>query len=134
MAQGQQLDAHQRPPDRMRALFKRYQKLQDSELGIDPDIVDFDEQKQDSISQLRQVGVRSFRNSGSSFEDLSSPSDEEIRHGDCNGSIKAATFSAFEHTTITGQPNCPQLQGYSHTFRALCATPISVSRNADRST
>ncbi len=35
------LDAHEKPPDVLRELFKRYQKVTQDALHSDPDIVDF---------------------------------------------------------------------------------------------
>lgn len=107
MAQHQQLDAHQKCPDRMRALFKKYQKIQEPEIMNDPNIVDFDAGRRDSMTQLSQVRIRSFRERGSSFEDFLSLSNEEDGDDYRSGptSTSTAVFPAFEFTKIPGQLN-----------------------------
>ncbi|GME56375.1 Alkylated DNA repair protein [Neofusicoccum parvum] len=49
------LDAHERPPDRIRNAYKKYQKLRGRALDSDPDLLDLRAVAADTVDQLHVV-------------------------------------------------------------------------------
>lgn len=100
MSQVNQLDAHERPPDRMRILFKKYQKSKETDVLIDADIIDMSRASNGFSEKLRCVPQSCFGDRGSAFREfLSSRSDG------CDDEI-TAFIPAFEVTSISGQLIC----------------------------
>lgn len=53
----QGLDPHQRPPDTIRVVYKKYQKIKAKDLDTDPDLIDLPQTSKDRLPQ----GVRVVR-------------------------------------------------------------------------
>lgn len=50
MAAIKDLNAHDRPPEKVRATYKKYQRMRLSEIEKDPDIIDLEKLDQDDLS------------------------------------------------------------------------------------
>jgi hypothetical protein len=104
MSQFNQLDAHRRPPDRLRSLFKKYQKCKAEDLHSDFDVIDTSRAQDEFSDRLRSVPTRRIVDRDRAFEEfLSSPLYK------C-GDDKAVYIPTFELRSIPGQPIC--LQSY----------------------
>lgn len=50
MATIKDLNAHDRPPEKVRATYKKYQRVRLSEIDQDPDVIDLEKLDQDDLS------------------------------------------------------------------------------------
>lgn len=97
MSRMSQLDAHQKPPDRFRSLFKRYQKLGLDDLEVDDGIIDISRGLENIHDQLRS-SPESFKGDRErAFRDFLRPTfDEESVETD-------ASMHVYEVEGIPGQ-------------------------------
>jgi hypothetical protein len=99
MMEVKSLDPHQRPPDSIRSLFKKYQKYKENDLHVDPDVIDTWRVKDGLAHQLRPAPDFCLGDRDSAFEEfLSSP----VGSPDGTGKAKAAVASAFEVKNLPG--------------------------------
>lgn len=95
-----QLDAHQRPPDRMRSLFKKYQKCKAKDLHLDADIIDMSRTVDGFHDGLQSAPESCIGDRDRAFREfLSHPFDK-------GGEEKAASIRAFEVTSLPGSLTC----------------------------
>lgn len=97
MSPAEELDAYERPPVRMRNLYKRYQKCEMKDVDVDANIIDTDEALNEFGDQLRHHPASYIGDRDSAFQAfLSGPADERCE----------VSTPAFEVMNIPGQLIC----------------------------
>lgn len=90
------LDAYERPPDRMRGLFKRYQKCKAEDVDADANIIDMSKTPNGFDDQVQPADVSCFGDRDKAFQAfLSHPAGEHVED-------KAASIPAFEVGNMSG--------------------------------
>jgi hypothetical protein len=95
-----QLDAHQKPPDQMRSLFKKYQKCKAQDLHLDAEIIDMTRRIDELQYQLQSAPDLCIGNRDDAFREFLSDSLNE------SSEEKAASVRAFEVTSLPGSLIC----------------------------
>ena len=95
-----QLDAHQRPPDQMRSLFKKHQKSKAEDLHLNVEIIDVGRRIDDLHAQLQSAPELCIGNRDGAFRDFLSDSWNE------GSEERAASFRAFEVQSLPGLLIC----------------------------
>ena len=97
MTPANRLDTHQRPPEAIRNLFKKYQKCRAEDLHIDTDVIDTCREVNGLSHQLQPASSESCFGAGDpAFQEfLCYPSDGY-------GAEKTSPVSAFAVTSIPG--------------------------------
>ena len=97
MSQVNRLDAHQSPPERMRSLFKKYQRCNAKDLCFDANVIDTQGGSVEPGNGLVAVPESCHADRDSAYREfLSSPSVEQ-------DGAKAAIFPTFQVVNIPGQ-------------------------------
>ncbi len=100
------LDAHEKPPDVLRELFKRYQKVSQDALHNDPDIVDFRRGLSDSQQmEFHHFPWHKMNSTNALFQSFRGADGLEISHEDV---IADAQLNAYSSVAFPGR----------HAFRA----------------
>ena len=99
MAPPQHLDPHEKPPDHIRNVYKKYQKMKLRDLGKDPDIIDFkrglsDEQKR-HIKVIKEHKPEELAPAFRAFEGIQEPIDSQ-------GSLIDSPILVYEHSDMPG--------------------------------
>jgi alkylated DNA repair protein alkB homolog 1 len=95
-----QLDAHQRPPDQMRSLFKKHQKSRAEDLDLDAEIIDMSRSIDELHAQLKSAPDLCIGNRDDAFRDFLVDSWKK-------GSGEGATpFRAYEVQSLPGSLFC----------------------------
>lgn len=96
----QSLDPHQRPPDGIRAVYKKYQKMKPAELDNDPDILDL---KPDSHTALpakvhvaKELQIEHLRNTFWTFTGDDPGSEAQL-------GTSAKPMAVYEHEDMPGK-------------------------------
>ena len=102
------LDPHQRPPEEMRNVYKKYQKMKLSDLSQDREIVDLENGPSDlhksNVSIIEELdpeslsnGFRGFAGRSAGFEDFTSPK-PVYEHSDMPG--RKLDLASFIYSSI----------------------------------
>ena len=99
MASSQRLDPHERPPDHIRNVYKKYQKMKLRDLDKDPDIIDFkrelsDEQKR-HIKAIKEHKPEELAPAFRAFEGIQEPTNSQ-------GSLIDSPIFVYEHSDMPG--------------------------------
>lgn len=97
MSQSNGLDAHQRPPERMRSLFKKYQGCKARDLFLDAEIIDMQGEAIEPGNGLTAVPESCNADRDSAYREFLSSQSVEQDKG------KAAIIPTFQVTNIPGQ-------------------------------
>lgn len=89
------LDAHEKPPDVLRSVYKKYQKLSSNELTADVDIIDFrrglSEQQQKLFTVVECSRPETLR------------AEFQLFLGDVEELETAAQINAYHHLSLPGR-------------------------------
>lgn len=89
------LDAHERPPEAIRNIYKKYQKMQREALALDRDIIDGpSEAPSGALRVVRRFDFEELRPTFDAFTGPSRPSDHENLQD---------TVPVYEHPDIPGK-------------------------------
>jgi len=99
MASSQHLDPHERPPDHIRNVYKKYQKMKLRDLDKDPDIIDFkrglSEEQKRHIKVIKEWKPEELTPAFRAFEGIQEPSDSQ-------GSLIDSPIVVYEHSDMPG--------------------------------
>lgn len=102
MAEIKGLNAHDRPPEKVRDVFKKYQRYQASEVGSDPDIIDLE--KLDPDDPPESIALSGWMSS----KDLRRVFHEFVKGEDASSVEQSSSGGCFEdipiftHRKVTG--------------------------------
>ena len=99
MASSQHHDPHERPPDHIRNVYKKYQKMKLRDLDKDPDIVDFkrglSEKQKRHIKVIKEYKPEELTPAFRAFEGIQDPTDSQ-------GSLIDSLILVYEHSDMPG--------------------------------
>ncbi|OCL07699.1 hypothetical protein AOQ84DRAFT_54036 [Glonium stellatum] len=99
MASSQHLDPHERPPDYIRRVYKKYQKMKPQDLDKDPDIIDFkrglSEEQQKYIKVIKEYKPEELVPAFQAFEGIQESTDSQ-------GGLINSPVLVYEHSEMPG--------------------------------
>ncbi|OCK86643.1 uncharacterized protein K441DRAFT_691598 [Cenococcum geophilum 1.58] len=106
MASSQHLDPHEKPPDHIRNVYKKYQKMKLRDLDKDPDIIDFkrgllEEQKR-HIKVIKEYNPEELTAAFRAFEGIQEPTNSQ-------GGLIDPPILVYEHSHMPGLHILPAL-------------------------
>ena len=99
MTPPQHLDPHEKPPDHIRNVYKKYQKMKLRDLDKDPDIIDFkrglSEEQKRNIKVIKEYKPEELASAFRAFEGIQEPTDSQ-------GSLIDSPILVYEHSNMPG--------------------------------
>jgi alkylated DNA repair protein alkB family protein 1 len=86
------LDPHQRPPERVRGVYKRYQKMKPRDLDLDADLVD-------PVQDMRLVGHVGTEHLAQVFHDFLGEDSSKLSHD----AEPSSGLAIYEHHDMPGK-------------------------------
>lgn len=103
MASPKSLDAHERPPEDIRNIYKKYQKMKKELLALDPDITDISSGDQvDALREVRHIKLQELRPTFRVFNVSSAANDLDDQKSE-------STIRVYEHPDVPGKEEMPCL-------------------------